>query len=109
MPTVEYSPKALLDLQQLNDYLSTNWGENTSRRILKKITSDIRRLELYSLSGVDLGKLIDVSTDYRYLFSEKNYIFYRLESDKIRIIRILNEHQDFMKQLFGISSDIYEN
>jgi plasmid stabilization system protein ParE len=51
---------------------------------------------------VDLGKVIEVSTDYRYLFTEKNYVFYYLEADKIRVVRILNEQQDYMMQLFGI-------
>ncbi|MDF2651730.1 MAG: plasmid stabilization system protein, partial [Paenibacillus sp.] len=70
-----------------------------------KITSDIRRLEEYPASGVGLGKLIDVPTEYRYLYSEKNYVFYRLELNNIRIVRVLSEQQDYMQQLFGISVD----
>lgn len=106
---MEFSPRALADLRQLNDYLVTNWGEPTSGMVLKKITSDIRRLEQSPLSGVALGKLLDVPTDYRYLFSEKNYVFYRLEYDKIRVVRVLNEHKNYMKQLFGISSESDED
>lgn len=51
----------------------------------------------------------DVPTEYRYLFSEKNYVFYHLEFDKVRIVRVLNEQQDFMQQLFGIGSDSDED
>jgi toxin ParE1/3/4 len=105
MFTVEYSPKALEDLQHINDYIITNWGENIAKRILIKITSNIRRLEQYPLSGVELGKLISVQTDYRYMFLEKNYVFYRLEYDKVQIVRVINEHQDYMEQLFGVDSD----
>lgn len=104
MPKVEYSPKALEDLQHINNYISDNWGEDVAKKIMKKITSDIRRLEDYPVLGTDLGKIIDVPTEYRYIFSEKNYVFYRLEFDKIRIVRVLNEQQDYMQQLFGISS-----
>lgn len=104
MPKVEYSPAALEDLQFIRDYISSNWDENVAKRVLKKIISDIRRLEQYPASGVDLGKIIDVPTEYRYLFSEKNYIFYHLELDKVRIVRVLNERQEYMKQLFGVSS-----
>ncbi len=46
--------------------------------------------------------MIEVPTDYRYLFTEKNYVFYYLEADKIRVVRILNEQQDYMVQLFEI-------
>ncbi|MEQ6390332.1 type II toxin-antitoxin system RelE/ParE family toxin [Bacillaceae bacterium S4-13-58] len=104
MPKVEYSPKALEDLQYINDYIMTKWGQNIAQRILKKITANIRRLEQYPVSGVELGKLIDVQTDYRYIFLEKNYFFYRIENDKVQIVRVLNEHQNYIKQLFGKSS-----
>ena len=105
MPKVEYSPKALEDLQYINDYIITNRGQNIAQRILKKITANIRRLEQYPVSGVELGKLIDVQTDYRYIFLEKNYVFYRIEYEKVQIVRMLNENQDYMKQLFGMGSD----
>jgi plasmid stabilization system protein ParE len=109
MPKVEYSPKALEDLQYINDYIITNWGQNIAQKILKKITANIRRLEQYPVSGVELGKLIDVQTDYRYIFLEKNYVFYRIEYEKVQIVRVLNEHQDYMKQLFEIGSDFIAN
>lgn len=105
MLNVEYTPRALEDLQRIQVYLSTNWGENTANKILKKITSEIRRLERYPFSGVNLGKIINTTTNYRYIFSERNYIFYRLESDKILIIRVINERQNYLKQLFGINVD----
>lgn len=61
------------------------------------------------MSGADLAKVIDVPTEYRYLFSQKNYVFYNSEFDKIRIICVLNENQNFMLQLFGISSELDED
>ena len=109
MANVEYSPAALVDLQRIRDYILANWGETVAQRIMKKITSDIRSLEQYPVLGVDLGNIVDVPTEYRYLFSEKNYVFYHLEFDKVRIVRVLNEQQDFMQQLLGISSDADED
>ncbi len=105
MPKLEYSPLALEDLQNIRDYIITNWGEKVANRILKKITTDIRILEENPMSGVDLAKMIEVPTDYRYLFTEKNYVFYHVEVDKVRVVRILNEQQDYMIQLFGIKSE----
>lgn len=101
MAKIEYSPMALEDLKEINEYVMINWGESVAKRILGKIISDIRRLEQYPALGVDLGNMIDVPTKYRYIFSEKNYIFYYLEADKVRIVRVLNEVQDYMEQLFG--------
>lgn len=42
-------------------------------------------------------------------FTRQFGVFYRLEADKIRIVRVLGEHQDFCFQLFGASSDSGEN
>lgn len=104
MPKVEYSPIALEDLKHIKDYITANWGANVAKRILKKIISDIKRLEQYPMLGVNLGRIIDVPTDYRYIYSERNYVFYILEVDKVRIIRVLNEQQNYMQKLFGINS-----
>ena len=109
MPKIEYSPTALEDLQHINDYVVSNWGEGVAKKVLTKITSDIRNLEQYPFLGVDLGKIVDVSTEYRYIFAEKNYVFYRLEVDKIRVIRVLNEKQNYMQALFGISAEFEED
>ena len=108
MLKVDYSPQALEDLKLLQEYIEVDQGESVAKKILTKITSDIRRLEMFPSSGVDLGKVIDIPTDYRYLFSAKNYVFYRLEPERVLIIRVLNEKSDFMQHLFGISSNLDE-
>ena len=51
-----------------------------------------------------LEDLIEYPTDYHYLVVKPNYIFYRIDDDIVRIIRILNDKQDFLQILFGISS-----
>lgn len=35
-------------------------------------------------------------------YTRQNHIFYRIEKDMILVIRILNENQDYMRNLFGI-------
>lgn len=48
--------------------------------------------------------LIKYPTDYHYLIVKPNYVFYRVEGETVRIIRVLNERQDFLQILFGFSS-----
>jgi len=43
-----------------------------------------------------------ITTDYRYLYVQHNYIFYRISNNDILIIDIFNEREDFMWKLFGI-------
>lgn len=48
--------------------------------------------------GPYLQDLIEYPTDYHYLLRKPNYIFYRIEGNAVRIIRILNEKQDFLRK-----------
>lgn len=101
MTKIEYSPMALEDLKSIREYITDNWGDDVAERIMKNILVDILRLEQYPLLGISLEKIIDISTEYRYLFSEKNYIIYRIKYDRIQIIRIINERQNYIGRLFG--------
>jgi plasmid stabilization system protein ParE len=102
MPKIQYSKAALKDLQELQNYIIDNWGKDNAAQIIRIITVKVKDLERHPGLGVNLGKMIDFPTDYRYLFIEKNYVFYHLEGDAVYIVRIANERQDFMRLLFGI-------
>ena len=101
MPKILYSKAALKDLKQIQDYVSENWGEDAAAQIITNIISNVKGLEQHPALGVNLGRMIDFPTDYRYLFLEKNYVFYHFKDDIIYIVRIANERQDFMRLLFG--------
>lgn len=104
MGKVEYSPKSLEDLHRVKKYIVENYGDEVGKKVLLKITTNIRQLEKFPASGVVLAGIVDVPTDYLYLFIAKNYIFYRIEGEAVLIIRVLNEQQDYVQILFGISS-----
>ena len=102
-----YTPKALEDLQGVKDYVVKHFGEHKAKASIKEITSAIRQLGIFPDEGPRLEELISYPTDYHYLVVKPNYVFYRIEGDTVRVIRILNEKQDFLQILFRISS-IYE-
>lgn len=99
---LEYSPQALKDFQNIRMYIADEFGDGVAKRIIQKMAKDIRRLEMYPTSGRMLSSVIEVPTDYYYLYSKKNYVFYRIEEESVKIIRILNEKQDYVQILFGI-------
>ena len=109
MGKVEYSPNALEDLQKIKAYIIENFGVDGAQKALGKITASVRRLEEYPALGVALGRMIDVPTEYMYIFIERNYVFYRIEGNIVQIVRIINERQDFMQILFGIHTSFEEN
>lgn len=99
---VEYSPQALKDFQNIQKYIVDEFGAEVVKLTMQTMTKDIRRLEMFPTSGRMLSSIIEVSTDYYYLYSKKNYVFYRIEKEAVKIIRILNEKQDYVQILFGI-------
>lgn len=104
MMKIRYTPEALHDLQNISTSIMEKFNdEKVEKRVLKNITKAVRGLEIFPYKGVEVQTTVNLVTDYRYLFSEKNYVFYRIDKEEVSVIRILNEKQDFMRVLFGIS------
>lgn len=100
MYTVQISPLAKEDLIRTKNYLDEFFGSEVAESQIKKVIESITKLQEYPLMGRPLTNMIDVPTDYMYFVVEKNYVFYRVEDQIVRIIRILNSRQDFLKILF---------
>jgi len=98
--TVQIALSAQQDLLRLKAYLENEFGREVANEVLRKIIGKIKNFEEFPLIGKPLSNRIDLPTDYMYLVIEKNYIFYRIEDRVVRIIRILDTRQDFMRILF---------
>lgn len=109
MGKILYSKQALVDLQSIKNHITSEFGDSIAQSIMKKITTGVKRLDLFPQSGINLAKNISVATDYYYMFIEKNYVFYRLDADRVYIIRVLNEKQEYMQQIFGVYNETKEN
>ena len=102
-----YTPKALEDLRKIKSSIVQNHGADIAQKRMRQLTTIARELEHFSEAGPSLGSIIQFPTEYRYLVVKPNYIIYRVEIDVVKVIRVLNEKQDFMQILFGMS-DISE-
>lgn len=99
-----YTPRARNDLANIKESVIEKFAdENLAIEVLKKITKTVRHLIVFPYLGQELSEITGIYTEYRCLFCEKNYVFYRVEEDRICIIRVLNEKQDYMRILFGVS------
>lgn len=97
-----FSPEAKNDMEQIRDYIFDQLDNKTAAtRTVYKIVKSISMLEDMPEIGTLLSARIDVDCDYRYLVSENYNIFYRIEDETVRIIRILNARRNFMSILFG--------
>lgn len=104
MYKLEYAPKAMDDMARINEYIILHHGANVARKSLRRLTASARRLEKFPEEGPGLEALILVPTGYRYLYNKPNYLFYRIEEDCVKVVRVLNEQQDFLQILFGITT-----
>lgn len=104
MKRIKYTPDAADKLRALNKLLLLQYGTHKAKTIMANITSAIRNLTENERIGPSVAEMFGVDSDYRYLFISKNYVFYKSESDCIRIINIYHEREDFMWLLFGIDT-----
>ena len=97
MKKLEYSQIASKKLKGLRRELTEKFGEVFSADLIRETLKSIRQLEQYPDSGGgQIAKLYDIDTDYWYLFVNHNYFIYRVEKDKVIVLQIFNEKEDFM-------------
>ena len=101
MYKVLFSPLAKEDLIKIKVYLEEAFDNDIALEKIKKLVDSIRKFETFPLLGRPLTNIIDISTDYMYLVVEKNYVFYRLEHETVKIIRIIDTRQNYINILFG--------
>lgn len=100
---IEYSPEAVNDLQGIEEYISIELDNSKSaERIVDNIIDKIDSLSDLPEIGAPLSSRVDVKTDYRYLACGNYNVFYRIEYNTIKIIRVLNARRNFMTVLFGM-------
>ncbi len=104
MKKLKYSPDAREKLHEIRHYIASEYGTQVAKNVLSKMMSSIRRLQQFENSGPSVESILGIPCDYRMLFTEHNYVFYRVSEDAIYIINIYNEREDFMWKLFGINT-----
>ena len=68
----------------------------------------MKLLAQFEEMGVALTNLYGIKTNYRYLYIKPNFIFYRIERERMIIMNLFHEEEDYMTKLFGESSFLQE-
>ena len=102
MKSIRYSPEAVDDLEEINEYFSIELeNPNSAIKTVSMITKKIRELNNFPSIGMNLSAIIDIETDYHYLICGDYLAFYRFDEHNVYIIRVLNGKRDYLKLLFG--------
>ena len=101
MYTIQFSPLAKEDLMKIKAYLEDEFDRKIASEKIKQLLKSIKRFEGFPLMGRPLLSIIDIPTDYMYFVVDRNYVFYRLEQETVKIIRIIDTRQNYIDILFG--------
>ena len=104
MKIIKYTPDAAYKLRAINRTVLSQYGSKKAKDVVGDITGAINGLLENEQKGSSVEKIFGVVSNYRYIFVSRNYVFYSIENDSIKIINIYNEKEDFMWQLFGVDT-----
>ena len=106
---LEYSQIVKRKLKSLKKHLSAQYGEEFAKKSVKKITNRARDLQANPELGIDLSSMFKIETNFRKLFVNHNHLFYCIDENKVIIAEMFDEKEDFMNELFVISSRTQES
>ena len=102
MYNIQFSPLSKEDLMKIRIYLEEEFDTAIASDKMKKLIESIKRFEEFPLMGRPLINVIDIPTEYMYFVAEKKYVFYRIENQTVKIIRILDTRQDYINTIFCV-------
>ena len=101
MNNISFSIDALNDLEKITYYIEEELHNHISgKKIVTKIIKSIKALKDFPNRGKPLKNVVKMNTDYKYIVCGNYYIFYTVEIDNIKIIRIIHCNRNYIEILF---------
>lgn len=88
---LDITPAAATDIREIFSYSLTNWGEAKARKYVADLRRRMHALARGSTSGT---RADDISAGLRRLIAGSHVIWFRIQGDRLRIIRILHQSRD---------------
>lgn len=96
------SPEAGRDLKKIREYIANELKNPiAARNIVQSIKNDLRILEDHAEAGPSIEAMTGFSTSLRTLVCGKHIAVYNINGQTVRIARILDGRQDYLRILFG--------
>ena len=96
--------EAIEDLGAIKKYIREELSNpSAANRISAKIVKSYKSLKKTPYIGKSLSSVVDVRTEYRFLVCENYLIFYDIENNTVRIIRIIDGRRDYCRMMFGVN------
>ena len=105
MYEIIYSPVVQEKLAALKLKLVEMCGENVGIKHFSQVIDGFEVRLTFSNTGIPIKTIYDVEPEFEHYFviySHKNYFLYYIESDKVYVMEMYDEREDFARTLFGI-------
>ena len=105
---IKIAPQAAADLLEIKDYIENELQNPiAAHNTISKIIETYENLTTFQNVGIPVEKYVSFPTDYKFVLANNYSIFYRIEDEVVRIVRIvriLYSKRDFVRVLFGEKS-----
>lgn len=100
---VYVSDTAKTDLRETFDYYSTEFSEESAKKVLKSLQENILRLEVsaegYASLDGKIGRQIMPEGTVRILPSKRHLVFYLVRGKRVDVLRIRGAKTDYLNNL----------
>ena len=96
MKLVSLSPKSLKDMDSVWQYTYDNWGKKQADTYHSGLRNKLYKLHKQYKKGKAVNSAL---YDCYFISYKSHYIFYKLDADKITVIRILHKKMDYIRHL----------
>lgn len=102
MFNIEVSPQASEDLLEIKDYIENELQNPIAAyNTVEKIVETYEDLANCPEIGIPVERYVSFLSDYKFVLANNYSIFYRIEKDIVKVIRIMYSRRDFVRILFG--------
>lgn len=99
---IRYTPQAQADLREVRDYISdVLMNPTAAKNVTDRIIRSSHLLCDQPNMGASLQSKTGRDTSLRYLVCDNHIVFYKIESECISVVRILDGRTDYMRALFS--------
>ena len=99
---VKVSPQAAEDLLEIKDYIENELQNPiAAQNTVLQIVETYEDLINFPESGIPVDRYVNFPTDYKFVLANNYSIFYRIEGELVKVVRILYSKRDFVRILFG--------
>ena len=101
MYTVKVTPQAAEDLLEIKNYIENELQNPiAAHNTVLNIVETYENLSTLAEAGIPVERYVPFPTGYKFVLANNNSIFYRIDGDIVRVIRIMYSKRDFARILF---------